>query len=57
MPAVAPSSLMCVTTRSANAFSLPLARLKMPMKTSAAGNTDSVMYAAAAAPELRLASK
>ena len=43
MLAVAPSSFMCVTMRSANAFSSPLARLKMPMKTSAAGSTEIVM--------------
>ena len=57
MLAVAPSSFMCVITRSANAFSSPLARFKMPMMTSAAGSTEIVMYPAAAAPELRLASK
>jgi len=41
----------------ANAFSSPVARFKMPMITSAAGSTEIVMYPAAAAPELRLASK
>ena len=55
--AVAPSSFMCEIRRSANALSSPLARLKSAMMTSAVGSTDSVMYAVAAAPELRLASK
>ena len=41
--AVAPSRFMCVTRRSANAFSSPLAKLKNAMMTSAAGSTDSVM--------------
>ena len=42
MFAVAPSRFMWVITRSANALSSPLARLKNATMTSAAGNTDSV---------------
>lgn len=52
-----PLSLRCVVRRAAKAFWLPAARLKNATTTSAAGTTDSMKYADAAAAELRLASR
>ena len=57
MLAVGPSSFMCAIRCSAKALSFPLAEVNIATITSAVGKTDNVMYADAAAPEFRLASK